>query len=121
MEFHSTLEKDLQKQMETIFKIKTREKITLISKKKQEIYEYGGDTYWIEVPIVNRQDEILCTVEDVLENICSDQETKRGVYKKIITTTTIDDNIPDVLLLKYDRFNSSGKKNANKMSSVERA
>ena len=96
--------------METIFKIKTREKITLISKKKQEIYEYGGDTYWIEVPIVNKQDEILRTVEDVLKNICSDQETKRGVYKKIITTTTIDDNFPDVLLLKYARFNSSGKK-----------
>ena len=98
--------------METIFKMKTTEETIFISKpnlftknKKQEYYQHKKDAYWIEVPIVNKQDEILRTIKDVMENISSDQETK-GVIRK----TTIDEKMPDVLLLKYDRFNSSGKK-----------
>ena len=56
--------------METIFKMKTIEEATFISKpklftkkKKQENYQYKKDAYWIEVPIVNKQDEILRTIE----------------------------------------------------------
>ena len=112
MDFKSTLPKDLQKQMETIFKVKTIEETTFISKpnlfnKKMKLdkYQHMKDAYWIELPIVSKQNEILRTIEDVLENISSDQETK-GVIKK----TTIDEKMPDVLLLKYDRFKSSGKK-----------
>ena len=104
MDFKSTLQKDLQKQMETIFKIKTTEETTFISKpnlfsKKMKLdkYQHMKDAYWIELPIVSKQNEILKTIEDVLENISSDQETK-GVIKK----TTIDEKMPDVLLLKYD-------------------
>ena len=117
-EFYTHLQNDLQKQVDNIFKMTSTEEVKFIpkqklfTKKKKEptVTKSTADTYWMEVPIHNKQDELLGTIEDVLEYISSDQEEIGGMNKKTIRKMTIDEKMPDVLLMKYKRFNSSGKK-----------
>ena len=117
-EFYTHLQNDLQTQVDNIFKMTSTEEVKFIpkqklfTKKKKEptVTKSTADTYWMEVPIHNKQDELLGTIEDVLEYITSEQEEIGGMNKKTIRKMTIDEKMPDVLLMKYKRFNSSGKK-----------